>query len=75
MPRIKSVAAAVVTACAVSGGTAAAAPPTFKTRDGKVVCFFEKPRAPQYVYCVPVLRLGGVGCTRPGALARFAHGS
>jgi len=43
------IAAAAV--CAVFGETAAAAPPAFKTPDSKVICFFEKPRTPHYVYC------------------------
>ena len=38
-------------ACAASVGTAAAAPPTFRTADGTVVCFFDKPGSPRYVHC------------------------
>jgi hypothetical protein len=43
--------AAAVVVGAVFGEAAAAAPPTVKTPDGTVVCFFEKPRTPRYVYC------------------------
>jgi hypothetical protein len=43
--------AAAIAVCAVLGGTAAAAPPTIKTPDEKVICFFEKPRNPGYVHC------------------------
>jgi hypothetical protein len=43
--------AAAVAVFAVLGANAAAAPPTIKTPDGKVICFFEKPRDPGYVHC------------------------
>jgi hypothetical protein len=42
---------AAVAVCAAFGETAAAAPPTIKTPDSKVICFFEKPRTPRYVHC------------------------
>jgi hypothetical protein len=43
--------AATVALCTALGGTAAAEPPVFKTPDGEVNCFFEKPRKPRYAHC------------------------